>query len=66
MNKEIFKGKWEQISGRVKATWGKLTDDDLDEIGGRADALAGKIRERYGVAADEAERQVQEFRAKLD
>ena len=62
MKKDSLEGKWKQVSGRVKATWAKLTDDDLDEINGRAEALAGKIRERYGVAADEAERQVRKFR----
>ena len=38
--------------------WGKLTDDDLDVVAGRRDQLAGKIQERYGIAKDEAEKQV--------
>ena len=38
--------------------WGKLTDDDFDVVAGRREQLAGKIQERYGVAKDEAERQV--------
>ena len=42
----------------MKEQWGKLTDDDFDVIAGRRDQLAGKIQERYGVAKDEAERQV--------
>ena len=34
MNKDIFQGKWEQVKGKIKQSWGKLTDDDLDVIAG--------------------------------
>jgi uncharacterized protein YjbJ (UPF0337 family) len=64
MNEDILQGKWTQVKGRVKEQWGKLTDDDLDQINGRAEQLVGKIQERYGIARDEAQRQVDElFRA---
>jgi uncharacterized protein YjbJ (UPF0337 family) len=46
--------------------WGKLTDDDLDVIQGKRDQLVGKIQERYGIARDEAERQVSDFESNLD
>jgi uncharacterized protein YjbJ (UPF0337 family) len=36
----------------------KLTEDDLTVIGGKQDQLVGRIQERYGIAKDEAERQV--------
>jgi uncharacterized protein YjbJ (UPF0337 family) len=35
-----------------------LTDDDLTQVEGRRVQLVGKIQERYGIAKDEAERQV--------
>ena len=54
-------GNWKQIKGSVKERWGKLTDDDLDVIAGRRDQLVGLIQKHYGVARDEAERQVQRF-----
>jgi uncharacterized protein YjbJ (UPF0337 family) len=53
------------IGSRSKARkqqWGKLTDDDLMYLEGKEDQLAGKIQERYGIAREEAERQVKEFR----
>jgi uncharacterized protein YjbJ (UPF0337 family) len=50
----------------VKEKWGKLTDDDLDVISGKSDQLAGRIQERYGVAKEEAERQVRDFERGLD
>lgn len=66
MNKDIIEGNWKQVSGKVRAQWGKLTDDDLDVIEGSAAELAGKIQERYGIARDEAERQVDEWQKSLD
>jgi uncharacterized protein YjbJ (UPF0337 family) len=51
-------GNWKQIKGQVKEKWGRLTDDDLDVINGRQDQLEGKIQERYGVAKDQAKKDV--------
>lgn len=61
MNWDIVKGNWKQLTGKAQEQWGKLTDDDLDEIEGRREQLVGKVQERYGVARDEAERQVEEW-----
>jgi uncharacterized protein YjbJ (UPF0337 family) len=61
MNWDRIEGNWKQVTGRIKAQWGKLTDDDLDVVAGRREQLAGKIQERYGVAKDEAEKQLAEW-----
>jgi uncharacterized protein YjbJ (UPF0337 family) len=61
MNWDQIKGKWMQVKGRAKEQWGDLTDDDLDRIEGNRDQLAGRIQERYGVAKEEAERQVDDW-----
>jgi uncharacterized protein YjbJ (UPF0337 family) len=58
MNWDRFEGNWKQFAGKVKEQWGKLTEDDLAVIGGKQDQLVGRIQERYGIAKDEAERQV--------
>jgi len=58
MNEDTFKGQWTQLKGRVREQWGKLTADDIDQIQGRTEQLVGKIQERYGIARDEARRQV--------
>jgi uncharacterized protein YjbJ (UPF0337 family) len=58
MNSDILKGKWLQLKGKVKTQWGKLTDDDIDQINGASDQLVGRIQERYGMARDEASRAV--------
>ena len=46
----------EQMKGRVKEQWGKLTDDELDQIEGKRDQLIGKIQKQYGLSKEEAER----------
>ena len=61
MNWDIIKGDWMQFKGQVKEQWGKLTDDNLDQIAGKRDQLAGKIQETYGVTKDQAELQVKAF-----
>jgi uncharacterized protein YjbJ (UPF0337 family) len=61
MNKDTIEGNWKQLKGNVKARWGKLTDNDLDVANGSADILSGKIQERYGIAREEAEKQLDEF-----
>jgi uncharacterized protein YjbJ (UPF0337 family) len=61
MNWDQIKGNWKQVTGRAKEQWGQLTDDDLDVVAGRRDRLAGVIQERYGIAKEEAERQLAEW-----
>lgn len=58
MNSDILQGKWEQLKGEARIKWGKLTSDDLDQIEGQRDKLVGKLRERYGLERDRAERDV--------
>jgi uncharacterized protein YjbJ (UPF0337 family) len=61
MNWDQVKGNWKQFSGTVKVKWGKLTDDEVDQIAGRRDILLGKIQEKYGIAKEEAEKQVKDW-----
>ena len=66
MNWDRIEGGWKQMTGKVKEQWGKLTDDDLVVIAGKRDQLAGKIQARYGIAKEEAERQLDDFARKLN
>jgi uncharacterized protein YjbJ (UPF0337 family) len=61
MNWDQIEGQWKQSLGKVKEKWGKLTDDDLTAINGKKEQLVGKIQERYGIAKEVAEKQVDEF-----
>ena len=62
MNWDQVSGNWKQFKGMVKEKWGKLTDDDLDVISGKRDQLIGKLQEKYGIAKDEAEKELNSWR----
>lgn len=64
MNKDIAEGKWKEMRGQVKMWWGKLTDDDLDKVSGKADQLIGLIQQKYGYTREQAEKEFdQRFKA---
>jgi uncharacterized protein YjbJ (UPF0337 family) len=64
MNWDTIEGNWKQLKGSVKQQWGKLTDDELNIIEGKKDRLAGKLQEKYGIAKEEVEKQLDAFQAK--
>lgn len=62
MNWDTVEGNWTtQLKGKVREQWGKITDDEIDVVAGKRDQLVGIIQKRYGIAKDEAERQVDAF-----
>jgi uncharacterized protein YjbJ (UPF0337 family) len=61
MNTDQLAGKWKQLKGAAKERWGKLTDDDLDMIDGRQEALIGKLQEKYGIAREVAKKRADEW-----
>jgi uncharacterized protein YjbJ (UPF0337 family) len=65
MNWDQIEGQWHQVKGSLKSTWGKLTDDDVHLVGGKKEVLVGRLQERYGILKDEAEKQADEWLAKV-
>jgi len=59
-------GNWKQLQGNAKAQWGKLTDDDMEQVDGNKDVLVGKVQEAYGTTRMEAEQQVDSWAADND
>ena len=55
MNNDVFQGKWKQLRGQAKQWWGKLTDDDLEKVGGKFENLIGVLQEKYGYSRQQAE-----------
>ena len=53
---------WDQMKGKVRQQWGKLTDEDLSQLEGHSEQLAAKLQQRYGLTREDAERQAREFR----
>lgn len=56
MNSDELQGKWKQLTGSIRQKWGKLTDNDLQVIGGKKDQFIGKLQERYGLSREQAEK----------
>ena len=65
MNSDQLEGKWKQVKGEVREKWGKLTDDDMQIIGGRQDQLIGRVQQRYGIAREAATKEVDAFLKQL-
>ncbi len=65
MNWDQVEGKWTQLKGAAKEAWGKLTDDELDQIAGTRDKLVGKVQEKYGNSREEAEKAVDDWNSRL-
>lgn len=61
MNWDQIVGQWREAKGKLRAKWSKLTDDDLEAIGGRKDVLIGRLQQRYGHKKEDAEREVDRF-----
>ncbi|WP_417684000.1 CsbD family protein [Roseibium sp.] len=65
MNWNQIEGNWKQFKGKALAQWGKLTDDELDQIEGRQTELAGLIQERYGKTEEEAKREIDDWMGRI-
>lgn len=61
MNWDQIKGNWSVMKGKVKQKWGDLSNDELDRIDGEREQLIGHIQKRYGIAKEDAAKQVDEF-----
>lgn len=66
MNWDQIEGQWKNVKGTIREKWGKFTDDDLEVIAGKKDKLVGKLQERYGMAKDKAEAELDKYVATMD
>jgi uncharacterized protein YjbJ (UPF0337 family) len=62
MNREEMLAKWHRFKGEAKIQWGRLTDDDLEQINGNAEKFIGVLQERYGYVRERAAREIEQFR----
>ena len=66
MNWDQIKRNWEQVSDKIKVTWGKLSERDLATIAGDRDQLVDILQQRYGYADILAEQKVDDFAQRLN
>ena len=65
-SQNIIEGKWNELKGSVQKQWGKLTNDDIDQIKGNRTELLGRIQKNYGLTQADAEKQVADWERTQD
>ncbi|MBK0380439.1 CsbD family protein [Mucilaginibacter segetis] len=53
MDKLELKGSWNEIKGKIKQSYGDITDDDLTRAEGKDDEMLGKLQKKTGKTRDE-------------
>ena len=66
MNWEEVRGSWSELKGKLRTQWGKLTDQDIEFIGGAKDRLIGALKQRYGYEKERASKEADDWIAKLE
>jgi len=59
INNNVIEGKWKEIRGQAKVWWGKLTDDDLEQVSGNIDKLTGLLQKKYGYTVQQAQEEIE-------
>ncbi|MDF9433156.1 MULTISPECIES: CsbD family protein [Chromohalobacter] len=61
MNWDQIEGRWTELKGKAKASWGEMSDDELDQIAGKRDQMIGKLQTKYGISKEEAEKRADDW-----
>jgi len=54
-------GTWDRIKGKIRETWGDLTDDDMEQARGNFEQFTGRVKEKTGESAEEIQRKFREW-----
>jgi uncharacterized protein YjbJ (UPF0337 family) len=57
MQDDMSEARWQQVGGQVQIWWSKITDQDVERIGGSAERLADVLQHKCGYTAQHAELQ---------
>lgn len=66
MNQDTLSGKWKEIKGQMRKTWGKLTDDEVEQTKGNMESISGLIQQKYGYAKEDANSKVNTWLEQFD
>lgn len=61
MNKDIVKGHWKEMKGKIKQQWGDLTDDDISKMHGSYEELEGALQKKYGYNKERIQKEIEKF-----
>jgi uncharacterized protein YjbJ (UPF0337 family) len=60
MNWHQVEGNWKEFHDKIRQTWGKFSEDELDVLHGTREQFVGKLQEKYGLKREEAEKELDE------
>ena len=60
--KNIIEGNWDELKGKVRQAWAKLTDDDVERVKGNWEELSGHVQKAYGYTKEKAWQEVEDFK----
>lgn len=60
MGNDVFESKWQQMRVQARVWWDKLTDADLEQVGGKFNKLSGLLQEKYGYTRRQAEDEIRQ------
>jgi uncharacterized protein YjbJ (UPF0337 family) len=61
MKEDILKSRWTRLKGQLRRQWDRLTEDDVEDIGGDREVLLGMLQEYYGRNRSQSERDLQRW-----
>jgi uncharacterized protein YjbJ (UPF0337 family) len=53
--KDYVQINWSLLKPKLRKHWGKITDDDMNQLHGKAEDLINVLRKRYGYGRAQAE-----------
>jgi uncharacterized protein YjbJ (UPF0337 family) len=66
LNEQQFEGKWKEIKGGIQNLWGRITDDELEQIKGNITEVSGLVEEKYGETKDEIKQKLTHLMESFD
>lgn len=63
---ELLEGHWDILKGKIKSHWGKLTNNDLDQIDGSFDELSGRLKKLYGYTENQIRSEFNSLMSEID
>lgn len=65
MDNDRIEGKWTEIKGQIRETYGDLTDDEIERAKGDREQLEGLFQQKLGKTKDEARQAVDDMLEKI-
>ncbi len=60
-----IKGNWNELKGKLKQSYAKLTDNDLLFVEGKEDEMLGRLEKRLGKTKEEISDTIDKLQAEI-